>query len=609
MHPETFERAARCLEKIAIAYAATGSEADFQSGAVKLNGQSIGRFPNAAAWAKSLGGRLIHETSAGEQQTYVWGYASRDDARRCIEIAFRGTLRLRDWQVNFGDLRARNVAADLTHWPIPNGPEMLVRSSWLKPYAGLRDAALETLEALLQGAPSGEPYALEISGHSLGAAIATLLAADLVSHLANTRRPISLTTFGSPRVGSDQLLNHLNAGAVTVDRIFVSGDLVPHVPSKGILGRGAEAKTFYLDHVGAPTPLFTGAIQQTAQGAIYSPADEDSFFIRVHQLESYSNALRATHHTRGVYRSIDPSWSFSSVLLSIRTGDSLLAGTNSDVYVEVLGHRMLLDYPWYDDFEPGREDMYLIALAEPLTIEAFQRHPLRFRVSGSDGWQPRSVAVRVGNGEFERTNSFGRMEYAWSGDWQLLANVSFGEQEVTQDQEAVRSAWPVELQEQLQLPSGELRLQTLSTQPSIGREPYFLTVDFAESEGTGVVVHPAVGEVPYQYQRWRLRFSASEVPSYYIETAANPDMVLDAAGSRLGDSSNLIQWKRKSPLAANQLWIFRPVGPGQFIITSALNPEYALDVQGDNTLKVRRITGAKPQIFQLLGLPGTVQSV
>ncbi|KAG2326133.1 hypothetical protein Bca52824_008861, partial [Brassica carinata] len=97
--------------------------------------------------------------------------------RRDVVISFRGTATCLEW--------LENVRATLTHLPDgPSGPNLngsnsgpMVESGFLSLYTSgahsLRDMVREEISRLLQSY-GDEPLSLTITGHSLGAAIATL---------------------------------------------------------------------------------------------------------------------------------------------------------------------------------------------------------------------------------------------------------------------------------------------------------------------------------------------------------------------------------------------------------------------------------------------------
>ncbi len=68
------------------------------------------------------------------------------------------------------------------------------------------------------------------TGHSLGAALATLAARDMPKRF----KPTAIHTFGSPRCGSPQFVNAYAAYNVPVRRFVNENDIVPHVPLQGL---------------------------------------------------------------------------------------------------------------------------------------------------------------------------------------------------------------------------------------------------------------------------------------------------------------------------------------------------------------------------------------
>ena len=66
-----------------------------------------------------------------------------------------------------------------------------------------------------------------ITGHSLGSAEATLLAFDLCY-----KKNISLITFGSPRIGNQEFVNHFKKCNIYSKRITHYFDMIPHLPQE-----------------------------------------------------------------------------------------------------------------------------------------------------------------------------------------------------------------------------------------------------------------------------------------------------------------------------------------------------------------------------------------
>lgn len=72
-------------------------------------------------------------------------------------------------------------------------------------------------------------YAVIVTGHSLGAALATLTALDFVSSQIT---PVRLFTFGSPRIGNAAFANYSSSMILDRYRHTHHRDVVPHVPMR-----------------------------------------------------------------------------------------------------------------------------------------------------------------------------------------------------------------------------------------------------------------------------------------------------------------------------------------------------------------------------------------
>jgi hypothetical protein len=80
----------------------------------------------------------------------------------------------------------------------------------------------------------GETWDVCVTGHSLGGALATLCAAELAGSVRTGRRPnvrVSMTNFGSPRVGNSQFVEQYNQLVPDSIRIVNSSDAIPTVPA------------------------------------------------------------------------------------------------------------------------------------------------------------------------------------------------------------------------------------------------------------------------------------------------------------------------------------------------------------------------------------------
>ncbi|MGC1354256.1 MAG: lipase family protein [Xanthobacteraceae bacterium] len=95
--------------------------------------------------------------------------------------------------------------------------------------------------AATQGAAAREP-SVEVTGHSLGAPLATYYVAE--NALVHKTRNLGLYTFASPRVGDREFVNIFNALDLTSWRIVNKDDVVPGMPP-------GFPPTFLFQHVNA----------------------------------------------------------------------------------------------------------------------------------------------------------------------------------------------------------------------------------------------------------------------------------------------------------------------------------------------------------------------
>jgi hypothetical protein len=82
-----------------------------------------------------------------------------------------------------------------------------------------------------------EELSITITGHSLGGALASLCAFDIVQSKCNEREltkgstiPVSVFTYASPRIGNDAFRDRLEELGVNILRVVNSHDIVPKVP-------------------------------------------------------------------------------------------------------------------------------------------------------------------------------------------------------------------------------------------------------------------------------------------------------------------------------------------------------------------------------------------
>lgn len=147
---------------------------------------------------------------ADDTQGYI-GYLPSD---KSIYVVFRGSQSIRNWITNLDAFKT-----SYTSFP----------ECGCQVHKGFYQAEQSVISGIisevkkLQSAHSG--YAVKVTGHSLGAALAQLTSMDLVkSGISNT-----VYNFGQPRVGDKSYASFANS-KVTTWRVTHNKDTVPHIP-------------------------------------------------------------------------------------------------------------------------------------------------------------------------------------------------------------------------------------------------------------------------------------------------------------------------------------------------------------------------------------------
>ena len=194
----------------------------------------LGACPRLEA-VLGLAGQTLEETfTRGSSFAFI----ARDPNTSTSTLVFRGTS---------GDLQ--DVVTDLRFLPRPWSPTGSV-------HRGFADA-LDAMWTEIEGKLTGTSEHIVITGHSLGAALATLAA----SRCPKAR----LYTFGSPLVGNQAFVDTLNAPHA---RYRNCADVVCRVPEK-FPGFTHGGQLHYIDRWGAihlnPSKQFLAEDQRTAK--------------------------------------------------------------------------------------------------------------------------------------------------------------------------------------------------------------------------------------------------------------------------------------------------------------------------------------------------------
>ncbi|KAM1048623.1 hypothetical protein ACFX2C_027815 [Malus domestica] len=153
--------------------------------------------------------------------------------RRDVVIAFRGTATCLEW--------LENLRATLTQLPsVLNNSgldncEPMVESGFLSLYTSgtdlipsLQQMVRQEIARLLQSY-GDEPLSITFTGHSLGAALATLAACDIKTTF-NPSPLVTVMSFAGPRVGNSSFRRNLDKKGAKVLRIVNSDDVITKIP-------------------------------------------------------------------------------------------------------------------------------------------------------------------------------------------------------------------------------------------------------------------------------------------------------------------------------------------------------------------------------------------
>ncbi len=146
-------------------------------------------------------------------------------SQNTLYIVFRGSTSIPDW---IGNL-------DTILTPYPKCPDCYVHAGFYHDEQAIYNSTITSILTLQALHPTAQ---LVVTGHSLGAAMATLLALDILPVLEREKVSLSLTSsltmlnFGSPRIGNENFASY--ASTVLADdkryRLTHYRDVVPHLP-------------------------------------------------------------------------------------------------------------------------------------------------------------------------------------------------------------------------------------------------------------------------------------------------------------------------------------------------------------------------------------------
>lgn len=188
--------------------------------------------------------RSMHADAWSKDSNWIGFVAVSGDAEsrrlgcRDIVVAWRGTVKPAEW---YEDVQGKlepllDDVEDNDDVKVEHGFQSLYKSKDAKTRYNKTSASEQVMKEIKRLVAhykaQGEEVSITITGHSLGGALALLNANEAASSLP-TDVPVSVMTFGGPRVGNSAFADRLDNLKVKVLRMVVKQDLVPKVP--GIL--------------------------------------------------------------------------------------------------------------------------------------------------------------------------------------------------------------------------------------------------------------------------------------------------------------------------------------------------------------------------------------
>ncbi len=180
----------------------------------------------------------------GNTASNIEGFVAVDAKRHLIVVSFRGSHSIRNWITN---LQFEQDACDLVS-------DCEVHAGFMSAWKDVQATVTSAAQSLKAANPS---YAVIVTGHSLGGAVATLAAA----YLRKAGLPCDLYTYGSPRVGNEAFVSFVTNQPGAEYRLTHLDDPVPRLPPLIFSYRHTSPEYWMFDQTATTTTYGPGDIK------------------------------------------------------------------------------------------------------------------------------------------------------------------------------------------------------------------------------------------------------------------------------------------------------------------------------------------------------------
>lgn len=204
---------------------------EYAGAAYKIHGKSW-IFPGNCQNSTAIQGTVV-DYHWNVRTAPTFGFIAHNDASKEIVVSWRGSTVILDLISDFTAIR--------TEWP-PQVNGSKVHTGFLTAY---RSASKYIQKNMVEVASQFPDYKIVLTGHSLGAAEATLAAMDIVSNQPQLMDRMELYTYGGPRVGNSVFANWLSGQPFPIYRVVYKEDIVTHVPFRSMGYQHVSQEVWY----------------------------------------------------------------------------------------------------------------------------------------------------------------------------------------------------------------------------------------------------------------------------------------------------------------------------------------------------------------------------